>query len=86
MEPSERSLMESQLVSVLSGIFQMKSGSGVTLQCNMEFPKMLPLCPFMPPGLALCLPHFKSYNVFLGGPLDMSVTKQISLILRVYPI
>lgn len=61
----------------------MKLGCSVTLQCYLEFPKMLPLCPFMPPVLALCLPKFKSYYVFFGGPLDMSITKQISLILRV---
>lgn len=84
MEPYECYLMESQLVSALWGIFQMKLGCSVTLQCYLEFPKMLPLCPFMPPVLALCLPKYKSYYVFFGGPLDMSITKQISLILRVY--
>lgn len=37
------------------------------------------MCFFMPPGLALCLPKFKAYyNVFLGGPLGSSVTKQTS--------
>lgn len=52
VEPSEFVLIESQLVSVLSGIFPMKLGCSITLQCDVEFPKMLPLCSFVPPGLA----------------------------------
>lgn len=85
VEPSECFLIESQFVSVLSGIFQRKLGRGVTPQCNTELPKMLPVCFLMPPGLALCLLKFKAYNKgVLGGPSDISVSKQTSLIWRVY--
>lgn len=49
------------------------------LSGTWNFPKMLPMCFCMPPGLALCRPKFKAYyNVFLGGPLGISVTKQTS--------
>lgn len=79
VEPSECFLTASQFVSFLSGIFQRKLGCGVTPQCDMELPKMLPMCFFMPPDLASCLPKFRAYyNVFLGGPLDISITKQPS--------
>lgn len=66
VEPSECFLIESQFVSVLSGIFQRKLGRGVTPQCNTELPEMLPVCFLMPPGLASCLLKFKAYNKSLG--------------------
>lgn len=48
---------------------------------------MLPMCFLMPPGLALCLPQFKaSFKGVLGGPSDISISKQTSLIWRVYRI
>lgn len=85
VEPSECFLIESQYVSVLSGIFQRKLGCGVTPQCNTELPKMLPVCFLMPPGLASCLLKFKAYTKgVLGGPSDISISKQTSLIWRVY--
>lgn len=78
---------ENQFVSVLSGVFQSKLGHSVTPHCNMGLPKMLPMCFFLPPGLALCLPKFRAYyHVFLGGHLDISITKQTSLIWSVYPM
>lgn len=47
------------------------------LSATWNSPKMLPMCFFMPPGLASCLPKFRAcYNGFLEGPLGISVTKQ----------
>ena len=87
VEPSECFLIESRLVSVSVRSFSDQLGCGVTPQCNMELPKMLSLRSCMPPGLTLCLPKFRAYySVFLEGPLDASITKQTSLIQRVYPI
>lgn len=87
VEPSECFLIESRLVSVFIRSFSDQLGCHVTPQCNMELPKMLSLRSCVPPGMALCLPKFRAYySVFLEGPLDTSITKQTSLIRRVYPI
>ena len=86
VEPSECFLIESRFVSVFIRSFSDQLGCHVTPQCNIELPKMLSLRSCMPPGLALCLPKFRAYSVFLEGPLDTSITKQTSLIQRVYPI
>lgn len=41
----------------------------------------------VPPSLAFCQPKFKSHDDgSLGGPLDMLVAKQPSLVWGVYPI